>query len=61
MREKIKICRVCHQTIPDNKTYFKIKERTVYPDLDGNWWAMNKVYICETCIRKIREIVKTEA
>lgn len=61
MREKTKICRVCHQTIPDSKTYFKIKERIVYPDLDGNWWAMNKVYICETCIRKIREIVKTEA
>lgn len=60
-KKKNKICRICHQIIGDNKGYHKIKEKIIYPDLDGNWWAMHKVYICETCVHKIREIVKIEA
>lgn len=58
---KLKICAVCHKTIGDDISYIKAKEKTIYPDIDGNWWAMRKVYICNSCIRTIRETVKAEA
>ena len=57
-KEKIETCRMCNKIIPSTKGCFKIKEKMIFPDLDGIWFAWRKIYICDSCFREIRKKVK---
>jgi hypothetical protein len=61
IKDKREICRICYQTIPESMSSFKVKQKLVFPDIDGAWTAMKSVWVCDKCIRAIREAVKEEA
>ena len=61
IKDKREICRICYKTIPESMGSFKVKQKLVFPDIDGVWTAMRSVWVCDQCIRAIREAVKEEA